>query len=74
VALVLAPSFVVNIHILQPGNNTIAANIATKFGESGSLGRDALIASGLVLFAITLLVNVGARLFVRAGAEGRGGG
>jgi phosphate transport system permease protein len=74
VALVLAPSFVVDIHILQPGNNTIAANIATKFGEAGSLGRDALIASGLVLFAITLLVNVGARLFVRAGAEARGVG
>jgi phosphate transport system permease protein len=74
VALVLAPSFVVNIHILQPGNNTIAANIATKFGEAGSLGRQALIASGLVLFAITLIVNVGARLFVRASPEGRGGG
>ncbi len=74
VALVLAPSFVTNIHILQPGNNTIAANIATKFGEAGSLGRDALIASGLVLFAITLVVNVGARLFVRAPSFGRGGG
>ena len=74
VALVLAPSFVVNIHILQPGNNTIAANIATKFGEAGSLGREALIASGLVLFAITLLVNVGARAFVRAPSFSRGGG
>ncbi|HEY1633627.1 MAG TPA: phosphate ABC transporter permease subunit PstC [Acidimicrobiales bacterium] len=74
VALVLAPSFVVNIHILQPGNNTIAANIATKFGESGSLGREALIASGLVLFAITLLVNMAARVFVRAPSFGRGGG
>ncbi|HEX6476128.1 MAG TPA: phosphate ABC transporter permease subunit PstC [Acidimicrobiales bacterium] len=74
VALVLAPSFVINWHILQPGNNTIAANIATKFGEAGSLGRDALIASGLVLFAITLVVNMGARLFVRAPSLHRGGG
>ncbi|TMM16656.1 MAG: phosphate ABC transporter permease subunit PstC [Actinobacteria bacterium] len=73
VALVLAPSFVVNTHILQPGNNTIAANIATKFGEAGSLGREALIASGLVLFAITLVVNIGARAFVRAPSFGRGG-
>ncbi len=73
VALVLAPSFVVNLHILQPGNNTIAANIATKFGEAGSLGREALIASGLVLFAITLVVNIGARVFVRAPSFGRGG-
>jgi phosphate transport system permease protein len=74
VALVLAPSFVINWHILQPGNNTIAANIATKFGEAGSLGREALIASGLVLFAITLVANMGARLFVRAPSFGRGGG
>jgi phosphate transport system permease protein len=74
VALVLAPSFVINWHILQPGNNTIAANIATKFGEAGGLGREALIASGLVLFAITLVVNMGARLFVRAPSFGRGGG
>jgi phosphate transport system permease protein len=74
VALVLAPSFVINWHILQPGNNTIAANIATKFGEAGSLGRDALIASGLVLFAITLVVNMAARAFVRAPSFGRGGG
>jgi phosphate transport system permease protein len=51
----------VNLHILEPGGNSIAANIATKFGEAGELGRNALIASGLVLFAITLVVNMIAR-------------
>ncbi len=61
VALVLAAAFNINIHVFEPGGNTIAANIATKFGESGELGRQALIASGLVLFAITLLVNMIAR-------------
>jgi phosphate transport system permease protein len=61
VALVLAASFKVDLHVLEPGGNTIAANIATKFGESGAHGRQALIASGLVLFAITLVVNVVAR-------------
>lgn len=61
VALVLAASFNINLHIFAPGGNTIAANIATKFGESGTLGREALIASGVVLFAITLAVNVAAR-------------
>ena len=61
IALVLAASFKVDFHILEPGGNTIAANIATKFGESGVQGRQALIASGLVLFAITLVVNVVAR-------------
>jgi phosphate transport system permease protein len=64
VALVLAASFNVNLHIFEPGGNTIAANIATKFGESGILGRQALIASGLVLFVITLAVNMGARAVV----------
>jgi len=64
VALVLAATFSVNLHILEPGGNTIAANIATKFGESGAAGREALIASGLVLFAITLAVNMAARAVV----------
>ena len=50
--------------------NTIAANIATKFGEAGPQGRNALIASGLVLFVITLAVNMFARTVVyrRSGA------
>ena len=70
VALVLAASYTVNIHILEPGGNTIAANIATKFGEAGLPGRQALIASGLVLFAITLVVNGLARAVVsRTGLE-----
>ncbi|HVF76379.1 MAG TPA: phosphate ABC transporter permease subunit PstC [Acidimicrobiales bacterium] len=74
VALVLAASFDMNLHIFEPGGNTIAANIATKFGESGVGGREALIASGLVLFAITLVVNVAARGIVHrsaVAAEGR---
>ena len=64
VALVLAASFNINWHVFEPGGNTIAANIATKFGEAGILGREALIASGLVLFLITLLVNMAARAVV----------
>lgn len=64
VALVLAASFDINWRVLTPGGNTIAANIATKFGESGATGREALIASGLVLFAITLAVNLVARVVI----------
>jgi len=47
VALVLGTSFAVSLHILQPGGNTIAANIANYFGEAGANGRSALIATGL---------------------------
>ena len=58
VALVLSSSFDINLRIFEPGGNTIAANIANRFGEAGALGTQALIASGLVLFAITLVVNM----------------
>ena len=73
VALVLAATFNVNLRIFEPGGNTIAANIATKFGEAGSAGREALIASGLVLFAITLAVNMAARAVVNRSARVHGG-
>ena len=59
-------------HTLIPGGNTIAANIANRFGEAGATGRSALIASGLVLFVITLAVNLVARyVILRSGAEER---
>lgn len=73
VALVLSSSYDITWNIFSPGGNTIAANIATKFGEAGTAGQQALIASGLVLFAITLVVNMAARAFVYRGgvAEAR---
>lgn len=71
VALVIGASFAVSPRLLSPGNS-IAANIAVKFGEAGSLGRSALIASGLVLFGITLVVNLAARAIIyRASAVER---
>lgn len=72
VALVLGSSYAVNFDILVPGKNTIAANIATQFGEAGPIGRPALIASGLVLFAMTMVVTLLARWIIyRAGAVER---
>jgi len=72
VALVLGISFDVNAHLLVPGKNTIAANIATQFGEAGSTGRAALIASGLVLFAMTMVVSLLARWMLGREARRRG--
>lgn len=69
IALVLSASNVITIRILDPAGATIAGNIANKFGDAGSLGRSALIASGLILFAITLVVNFGARAIVRRGTK-----
>ncbi|MGW1162134.1 phosphate ABC transporter permease subunit PstC [Streptomyces sp. NPDC002513] len=64
VATVLSPTFSIQASLLDPGGGTFAQNIASKFGEATDQGRDALIASGLVLFVITLLVNGAARVII----------
>ncbi|GAA3049710.1 phosphate ABC transporter permease subunit PstC [Streptomyces glomeratus] len=64
VATVLSPTFDIQTSLLDPGGGTFAQNIASKFGEATDQGRDALIASGLVLFVITLLVNGAARVII----------
>ncbi|MER6050104.1 phosphate ABC transporter permease subunit PstC [Streptomyces sp. NPDC001793] len=64
VATVLSPSFLISASLLDPGGGTFAQNIAGKFSEADTFGQDALIASGLVLFVITLLVNGAARLII----------
>lgn len=69
VALVLPSTFGISGHILEPAGNTIAANVANKFGEATSVGRGALIASGLVLFIVTMLVNLAARAIVNRRRE-----
>jgi phosphate transport system permease protein len=63
-ALTLGAVYNVSFDLLGTGGNSIAANIALRFGEANPIGRSALIASGLVLFAITLAVNVVARLII----------
>jgi phosphate transport system permease protein len=64
VAMVLSTASGITLHVLKEGGNTFAANIANTFAEAGTNGRGALIASGLVLFVITLLVNMAARAIV----------
>ncbi|CAL9308721.1 phosphate ABC transporter permease subunit PstC [Streptomyces olindensis] len=69
VAMVLSPIMDINASLLDPGGGTFAQNIASKFNEATENGRDALIASGLVLFVITLLVNGTARLIIERRKE-----
>jgi phosphate transport system permease protein len=64
VATVLSASPVLSAKLLDPVGGTFAQNIAAKFGEASPFGRDALIASGLVLFVITLLINTLSRLLI----------
>ena len=69
VALVLSPSYIISSHITSPGGNTVAANIANSYGDAMKNGVGALIASGLVLFVITLIVNSAARVVVARAAN-----
>lgn len=64
VALVIGNSPTITHYFLIPGGATIASNIANQFGEASPLGRSALIASGLVLFVLTLAVNLVARAVI----------
>ena len=64
VALILSALFTINWHITEPGGNTFAANIALKWNEAGPNGLSALVASGLVLFIITMVVNMIARAII----------
>ncbi|HEX6888546.1 MAG TPA: phosphate ABC transporter permease subunit PstC [Candidatus Nanopelagicales bacterium] len=69
VALILSAAFTINLHLTEPGGNTFAANIALKWNEAGGNGLSALVASGLVLFFLTLTVNMIARWIIARRAE-----
>jgi phosphate transport system permease protein len=65
VTIILSTAGIVSFNLVSQENSTpIAANIALKFPESSGVDVNALIASGLVLFGITLIVNVVARLII----------
>jgi len=65
VAIILSVSGGVTFNLIGQANpSTIAANIALNFPESSGLAINALIATGLVLFAITLATNFLARLII----------
>ena len=70
VAMVLSATGVVTVNLISSVNpSTIAANVALSFPEAYGLNVNALIASGLILFAITLVVNSLARWIIERRAE-----
>jgi phosphate ABC transporter permease protein PstC len=72
VLLVIGNSPSLGHSIFQQGY-TLAAVIANEFGEAAAtpVHSSALFAAGLVLFVLTLLVNIVARRFVVKGARGK---
>jgi len=62
VAMVLSASGVITFNLIGSVNpSTIAANVALRFPEAYGINVNVLIATGLILFAITLVVNSIAR-------------
>lgn len=70
IAMIISPAVLVSIRMLTEGQNsqTIAANIALNFPIASTLQRQALIGTGLMLFVISLAVNVFARFIVTRGS------
>jgi phosphate transport system permease protein len=64
--------FQINWQILLGAGGNVASLIILRFGEANLFEINALMAAGLVLFALTLVVNSLAELIVRrTGASGR---
>lgn len=73
VAIILSIGGGVTWNLISSSNpSTIAGNIALQFPESSGVAVNELIATGLALFAITLVVNMAARAVIeRAEAKTR---
>ena len=70
VAMVLSATGLVSFRLLTSENpSTIAANIALSFPEAYGENINVLIATGLILFIVTFLVNALARWIVSRRAE-----
>ena len=70
VAMVLSPALVYSFVLTGSQNpNTIAGNIALSFPEASGVQVNALVATGLILFIITLVINSVARYVVNRRKE-----
>jgi len=71
VVLVIGDAPTIGHHLFNQGYS-LAAVIANEFNEAANqpLHSSALFAAGLVLFVLTLIVNIVARWFVRRGTRG----
>ena len=72
VALVIGSSAVITSHLFAPGYN-MAAVIANQFGEATGVFRSALFGIGVLLFVLTIIINVLARGVVERSARRKRG-
>ena len=67
IALVIGSTPSLSAHLFGP-HDAMAAVIANQFGEASGTFRAALIGLGVVLFVITIIVNLLGRIIVKRGA------
>ena len=72
VVLVIGSARKIGSHLFAQGY-PLAAVIANEFGEATGIHTSALFAAGLVLFVLTLVVNMIARWFITRGSHGTRG-
>lgn len=70
VYLIISPRFDINLHVLEAGSNSVSSLIALRVGEASGFGLSSLMAAGLALFALTLVVNFTASIFVARSRSG----
>jgi phosphate transport system permease protein len=72
VYLIISPRFDISFRVLENGSNSVSSLIALRTPEATGFGLSALMAAGLTLFAITLVVNFVASIFVARSRSGAG--
>jgi phosphate transport system permease protein len=71
VALLIGSIPSITLNLFHSGD-AMASVIANQFGEASGTFQAALIALGVVLFALTIVINVGARVFVSRSEKATG--
>jgi phosphate transport system permease protein len=70
VFLIISPRFDISFRVLEAGSNSVSSLIALRYSEASGFGLSALMAAGLALFAMTLVVNFIASIFVARSRSG----
>jgi len=70
VSFLLTPIYFFNWHVLESGGNSVTYMIANRVLDAGSKEISALFAAGLILFAMTLVINTIAAIIINRSRSG----
>jgi phosphate transport system permease protein len=70
VSFLLTPIYTFNWHVLESGGNSVTYMIANRVLDAGPKEISALFAAGLILFAMTLVVNTIAAIIINRSRSG----